>query len=94
MREVDIENAFVDFAKTRGCLALKLVLLNLRGFPDRTVLCPGGRVIFFEFKKPGGKLSKNQEKWISTLSKLGFECHVSDDTRDACNRLDDFIAAE
>lgn len=49
-RECTIEKHFCTYAKARGCLALKLVWLNRRGFPDRTVLCPGAKAFFIEFK--------------------------------------------
>ena len=33
-------------------------------------------VQFVELKKPGGKLSKQQEDWIETLEALGCDCFV------------------
>jgi len=70
--ERDIEDAFVEFAKTKGCRALKLRIDGQNGFPDRTVLCPTGFVFYVEFKTPEGKLSAGQIEWRDTLSKLGF----------------------
>ena len=76
--EADIERAYVKFIKGTGCNALKLVLLNQRGFPDRTVLF-NGKVIFVEFKIKGGKLRPSQKAWELTLTKLGFKYFLCDE---------------
>jgi len=39
--EVDAETKFTRYAKACKCKALKLVLVGLRGFPDRTILVSG-----------------------------------------------------
>lgn len=91
--EADIEKEFVTYAASKGCLAVKLILHHGRGFPDRTVMCPGGVTFFIEFKKPGGKTSKNQDVWIDHLSKLGFECHVIDNIEEAKRLLDTTLEA-
>lgn len=45
MTESAIEKAFVQFAESVGCQALKLRLDGQNGWPDRTVVTPRG--IFF-----------------------------------------------
>ena len=94
--EQHLEHRFTDYAQRRGCVAFKLVLERARGFPDRTVLCPGGRVVFFEFKRPDGAgvLSRQQKRILKVLRGLGFTAHVCDDFDDACSQLDDFLAAQ
>jgi hypothetical protein len=74
-------------------VALKLVIELARGFPDRTVLCPGGQVVFFEFKRPDGAgvLSRQQKRILKVLRGLGFTAHVCDDFDDACSRLDSVL---
>lgn len=92
--EKDIEDAFCDYAKTMGCKALKLVLLGLRGFPDRTILCPGGRVLFIEFKAPGKKLSPTQKPWKRLLESFGFQYHICDQMGQAEDVLKKFLLSE
>jgi len=75
--EAELEKAFVDFAESKGCYALKLRIDGQNGFPDRTVLTPLG-VFFVEFKTPRGKLRPAQEEWIGRLRKLGFYVAVID----------------
>lgn len=91
--ETNVEDDFCKYAKIKNCLAIKLVLLNLKGFPDRTVLCPGGRVFFIEFKKPKKKktLSSLQDKWKKTLEDFGFIYYTCNNLQDAKNKLDAFL---
>ncbi len=88
----DIENPFVKFAERKGCKALKLVMLRKKGFPDRTVICPGGLVFFIEFKKPG-KLTTGPQKVIrKMLESFGFEYYVCDQPGQAEKILENFLA--
>ena len=89
--EVDIENPFVSYCKTKGCKALKLRLIGLRGFPDRSIFCPGERIFFIEFKRKGKKQTANQKLWQRILEGLGFEYYVCDDLDKAKDILDDFL---
>ena len=87
-----IESKFCKYAKSRKCQALKLIYLNKKGFPDRTVVCPGGRVFFIEFKRSGKKQSKPQELTQKLLEGFGFEYYVCDEIDQAENILDNFLA--
>ena len=89
--ETDIETTFVKNAKKKGCHALKLIFLNKKGFPDRTVLCPGGRILFIEFKKKDKKQSAIQIQVMKLLQGLGFEYHVCDEKGQAETILQDFL---
>lgn len=93
IEEIDIESDFCKYAKFKKCLAIKLVLLNLKGFPDRTVLCPNGKLFFIEFKKPKKKkpLSPLQIKWKNILENFGFTYHHCNDLEDAKTKLDVFL---
>lgn len=76
MLERVIEENFVADAKRLGALALKLVVLSWRGWPDRIVLAPGGRVFFVEFKRPGETPRANQRFVHKLLRRLGFTVYV------------------
>lgn len=83
--EADIEKEFVELCRQAGYLALKLTPPNVRGFPDRTVLLPGGHVVFVEFKTPTGQLSKHQDEWIEKLVARGQWVIVTTDARETFN---------
>lgn len=89
--EVDIENPFVKYAKSCGCWAVKLRIIGLKGFPDRTVLCKGGRVFFIEFKRKDKGLSPTQKPIRKTLIGLGFKYFVCDEIGQAEKHLDEFL---
>tara|TARA_R110000744_G_scaffold55770_6_gene117885 strand:- start:444 stop:782 length:339 start_codon:yes stop_codon:yes gene_type:complete len=90
--EVDIEKTFVKYAKKKGCHALKLIFLNKKGFPDRTILCPQGRILFIEFKRKGKKQSPVQIIVMELLKSLGFDYYVCDAKGQAEKILDEFLA--
>lgn len=90
-KEVNIEDEYCKHAKRRRCLALKLVFLNKKGFPDRTTLCPKGRILFIEFKRKDISLSGLQNKIRKMLVSFGFEYYVCDKLGQAEKILDDFL---
>ena len=89
--EVDIEDAYCKHAKKRKCLAIKLIFLRKKGFPDRTTLCSGGRILFIEFKRAGKKQSPVQIIIMECLRSFGFEYHVCDKIGQAEDILDSFL---
>jgi hypothetical protein len=89
--ESDIESAFCDYAKKKGCFSLKLVILHEIGWPDRTILCPGGKVFFAEFKKPGGRRRARQKYWEEKLTGLGFVFIWPDEIGQAETTLDGIL---
>lgn len=91
VKEIDIESNYVTHAKNRGCKAYKLIILNRKGFPDRTTLCPGGRVLFIEFKRKNKSTTPAQVGVRKTLESLGFAYHVCDVPGQAEQLLDDFL---
>lgn len=78
-----IETGIVRKCKGRQEEALKLVLASGRGFPDRTILAPGGAIAFIEVKGDGDRLRPIQENWIRKLRKLGFTAGVAKSVDDA-----------
>ncbi len=89
--ETDIEDHYVKHAKNKKCKALKLIFLNKKGFPDRTTLCPGGRILFIEFKRKGKKLTLNQKTIKAILVSFNFEYHMCDVIGQAEGILDRFL---
>ena len=71
--EKTIEDKLVDLVKKYGGRCEKLVNVGFSGFPDRSLLLPGGLIIFVETKRPkGGRYSALQNKWRDWLTALGF----------------------
>lgn len=71
--EKEIEKKLVDLVKKYGGRCEKLVNVGFAGFPDRSLLFPGGKIIFVETKRPrGGRYSALQDKWRDWLVALGF----------------------
>jgi hypothetical protein len=68
MLESAVETQLVEWCKENRCLCLKLAIIGMRGFPDRTVIDEKGRITFIELKRPkGGKRSAQQEWWFALL---------------------------
>lgn len=88
MQERQIERKMCQAAAKLGCAALKFVSPGKSGVPDRIVLCPGGRTVFIELKRPGGKPRLLQMYAIHRLRELGFPCFVVSTTEEveACAR--------
>lgn len=79
--EKEIEGKLRDLVKRHGGRCLKLVNVGFAGFPDRTILLPGGNIIFVETKRPkGGVYSALQDKWRDWLIDLGFSYYRIKDT--------------
>ena len=91
IKESDIENDFVKYAKKSGCKAIKLIFLNKKGFPDRTIVCPDARVFFIEFKRKSKSQSAVQKIAQHMLESFGFKYYVCDVKGQAENILDEFL---
>lgn len=86
LRESSIERTVVSRAKDAGWLSYKFVSPSNSGVPDR-IFIKAGRVVFIEFKAPGKKPTKLQEKIIGKIREAGVEVYVCDNVEDACNAL-------
>ena len=75
--EEKIEKEFVKRCKAIGIEAYKFEKVK-KGAPDRVVFLPGGEVIFFEFKVPGGDADEHQKDFIRKLTRFGFTALVVD----------------
>lgn len=93
-RKPELESALEDRCAAKvealGGVALKLVILGQRGFPDRTLLMPGGHVWFAEFKRAKtGAVSKPQHRIRVLLNLLGFKVITIDNDADFDAALSD-----
>lgn len=76
--EKTIEAFCVKEASIRGGKAIKGTTINTKGFPDRIIVLPGGRVGFLELKRPGKKPTALQAHWIKHLQTLGCVAGYAD----------------
>ena len=74
--EKELETFAVAYAGNLGLKAVKLHCDQLNGWPDRTVIGPGGAVGFIEFKTATGKPSRAQSYWLKTLQGLGHRAAI------------------
>jgi len=54
-REAAIETELIMRVRALGGIAEKTTVIGRRGFFDRVVVLPGGRVVFVECKRPKGR---------------------------------------
>jgi hypothetical protein len=66
--ESDIEKACVRIAFNSDCILLKIQ--GTKGWPDRVLVTPNGRVAFLEFKRPGGRLTALQDFTLCKLQEM------------------------
>ena len=81
--EKEIEAEFVVWCANQGCLAYKLNFVGKRGAPDRMVICPKGKVVFIELKRPGGEASSNQLRIQREWRNKGHIVEICDDLNKA-----------
>ena len=70
--ESKIERNFRKRIQALGCIVVKFEDPAHRGAPDRLILCPNGRAVFIEFKKPGCEPSGHQIRYLETLRGMGY----------------------
>ena len=81
--EKEIEKNLVKMVKANGGRCEKVICQGCSGFPDRTILMPGGVVMFVETKRPkGGRYSALQDKWRDWLNDMGHMYFRVKDTED------------
>lgn len=73
MTEKTLEKALIRAVEKQGGLCLKFWQVSVKGFPDRIILLPGGRIKFIEVKGPGKKPNRLQAYRIEQLKNLGFD---------------------
>lgn len=83
VKESVVEKLLISRVKAAGGICEKVTVIGARGFFDRLVVLPAGRVIFCEVKKPrGGKVSAHQILRHSRYKALGAEVRI------VCNEND------
>lgn len=70
MRESTIERKLREAVEAAGWLCLKLILFSGRGFPDRVLIGPGGRLILVELKQYKKGLAGPQKYWRKVFTRL------------------------
>jgi hypothetical protein len=78
VNEATIERAVCAYAKSRGCLVMKLAGPNQKGQPDRMFI-RSGKVLFIEFKAPGKLPTALQLRWLADLHAQGMAVAWCDD---------------
>ena len=69
--ERDVERRLVEGIKALGGIAYKFTSPQRRSVPDRLCVLPGGKMVFVECKRPGGKVTGAQAREIARLKVLG-----------------------
>jgi len=88
--EAKIERAVCKWAKEQGCIVVKMTSPGSRGIPDRLFMRKG-KVLFLEFKAPGKKPTKLQDKWIRDLFLTEIPAFWIDDDGDAKRLIRDYL---
>jgi len=76
--EKSIEDYLIERVQALHGVCWKLIGFSFNGFPDRTVMLPGGQVFFVELKRPGKSSRPDQEYIQKRLRELGFRVWVID----------------
>lgn len=77
MIESSLEDWACDRAQDDGWFVRKLKWIGRRNAPDR-LFVKAGRVVFIEFKRPGGEARATQVREADRLTKAGAEVYVVD----------------
>ena len=91
--EKDIEKAVKDYARSRGCLAYKFVSPGHAFVPDCLIISSIGRVMFIEFKRPGGKATAGQLREIIRLKTQNVVAVVVNDIQSGKHWIDVMVGS-
>ena len=76
MTEKQIQSNKIKELEALGYYVIKLIKTNKNGIPDILALHPTEGIMFYEIKKPTGKVSKLQQYRIKELKDYGFTAEV------------------
>jgi hypothetical protein len=83
VKENKIEHELRTRVEGAGGECVKVTVLGRRGFFDRLVTLPGGRVVFVEVKRPkGGRTAKHQMLWHERFATLGVAVAIVKNSAD------------
>jgi hypothetical protein len=80
--EAKVQKVVVDYARQKGCVAIKLSTVGMMGssgWPDYLFLGPRRKTWFLEFKAPGKSCTDLQLARHAELQKLGHCVYVCSD---------------
>jgi hypothetical protein len=82
-KEDSVEEELVRRVRALGGRCEKMRMQGKRGFPDRLVILPGGRIHLVETKRPvGGVLSPHQISLHAIYKTLGVEVAICRNSAD------------
>jgi hypothetical protein len=71
-----LQRKIIDYLNSYDIIAVKTDSTSTRGWPDLTVIAPGGDVHFVEVKTPTGVLSEHQKRIHKQLKEQGANVHT------------------
>jgi hypothetical protein len=87
-KEDSVEEELVRRVRALGGRCEKMAMQGRRGFPDRLVVLPGGRIYLVECKRPvGGRLSPHQISLHAAYEALGVRIAICRNSADIDNLL-------
>lgn len=86
--EAIVETYLIKRVEELGGITRKLQYIGRNGAPDRMLLFPGGKLLFVECKRRGGKAEKHQARELEKLTQLGQTVALLDSKEG----VDDFLA--
>jgi hypothetical protein len=73
--EAELEQRHRELAQANGWLVEKIIRTGRNGFPDR-FYAKAGRVVLIEWKRPRGRVGKQQHLRHDELRAAGVEVHI------------------
>lgn len=90
MRESKVETTVWKYARSKGFAQYKFVSPMNRGVPDRLFIYQGN-VFFIEFKAPGKKRTKLQDKIARDIEAQGIRVFEIDNIEDGIKLINKYV---
>lgn len=90
MIEKQVEAAVKRYAESKGWLTRKWTSPSHSFVPDQIFISPSGKVIFIEFKRPGGKTTSGQNREHQRLRDQGCTVFVIDNVEEGKRVVDEY----